>query len=102
MLSMMNLNIDTFIDDLLKGDQKAEKEAHEIYQKQKTPIVKIMFEKLKSPTFEGHQRAQFHLGCLYERGDDDQPPNYKDAFKYYQLSADQGDSDAQCHMGHLY
>ena len=46
-------------------------------------------------------QAQFNLGNKYAKGDG-VPQDYQEAFKWYRLSAEQGDADAQSNLGLMY
>ncbi|KAF9349182.1 hypothetical protein BGX26_012506 [Mortierella sp. AD094] len=45
----------------------------------------------------GHAGAQYHLGCIYEKGQ-----NYIKAVEWYQKASSQGNSDAQNVLGDMY
>ncbi len=49
----------------------------------------------------GNRASQFLIGGLYEYGDG-LPQSYKEAFKWYTLSAEQGFSGAQSALGEMY
>jgi len=42
--------------------------------------------------------GQYNLGAMYEKGEG-VPQDYKEAVKWYQLAAEQGDADAQYNLG---
>jgi len=50
---------------------------------------------------QGHAKAQYLLGSMYERGKG-VPQDYKEAVKWYRLSAEQGDASAQFNLGMMY
>jgi TPR repeat protein len=50
---------------------------------------------------QGHPRAQFFLGALFEDGHDI-APNIESALSWYRKSAEQGLADAQYTLGALY
>ena len=49
----------------------------------------------------GDASAQCYLGWMYMEGEG-VPQDYKEAVKWYRLSADQGDADAQYNLGVMY
>ena len=49
----------------------------------------------------GDMRAQFELGEMYETGDG-APPDYKEAVRWYNASAEQGYSEAQFNLGAMF
>jgi uncharacterized protein len=50
---------------------------------------------------EGHARAQYNLGVMYEKGQG-VPQDYKTAVKWYRLAAEQGIASAQYNLGLMY
>jgi TPR repeat protein len=70
-----------------------------------TKVKKFMIERLKqmSDKDNNDSYAQNELGGLYYYGCDNIiEQDYKKAYKYYKLSADQGESEAQYNLGKLY
>jgi uncharacterized protein len=58
--------------------------------------------KLLSPLAQnGHARAQFNLGAMYDQGHG-VAQDYKAAVKWYRLAADQGNAWAQVKLGLMY
>jgi TPR repeat protein len=55
----------------------------------------------RKATEQGHARAQFHFGVLYDFGQGVER-NYTEAAKWYLKAAKQGDADAQNNLGFLY
>ena len=51
---------------------------------------------------EGHPRAQFGLGVIYEAGGDGVAPDVDKAAAWYRRAAKQGLADAQFNLGNLY
>ena len=55
---------------------------------------------------KGDAEAQFYLATLYNRGDDIvggvEKVDFKEAFKWYRLAAEQGHVDAQWRLGLKY
>ena len=45
--------------------------------------------------------AQYNLGVLYTEGKG-VPKNYQESIKWYRLSADQGNAEAQSSLGSMY
>ncbi|MBQ3450201.1 MAG: sel1 repeat family protein [Synergistaceae bacterium] len=58
-------------------------------------------EELKSRSENGDGRADFELGQKYHHGDGVKQ-DYKEAFKYYMRSAEQGYDGAMCNIGLMY
>ncbi len=50
---------------------------------------------------QGHSRAQFYLGRMYERGEA-VPQSSDEAFRWHSKAAESGDADAQYALAHLY
>ena len=61
----------------------------------------IPLEKTKRLANAGDASAQCNLGWMYMEGEG-VPQDYKEAVKWYRLSADQGDADAQYNLGVMY
>ena len=50
---------------------------------------------------QGHAKAQYNLGVMYEKGLG-VPQDDKEAVRLYRLAAEQGDADAQYNLGAMY
>lgn len=57
---------------------------------------------LEKSAKQKYSNAQFSLGRIYQDGDDNVPKDCKRAFEYYTLAANQGNSNAQNHLGICY
>ena len=50
---------------------------------------------------QGHAKAQYNLGVMYERGDG-VPQDHKEAVRLYRLAAEQGNAKAQFNLRFMY
>jgi TPR repeat protein len=62
---------------------------------------KLAIARLKPLAERGGARAQWYLGNMYEQGRGVQQ-DYREATRWYLMSAEQGDADSQSHLGYLY
>lgn len=60
------------------------------------------FDAFKSSAEQGNERGQLSLANFYILGRPGIPQNYTEAFKYYTLSADQGNVEAINNLGYMY
>lgn len=51
---------------------------------------------------QGHRSAQYFLGFLYLKGDEDGARNYLEAARWFRKAAEQGYGDAQLRLGAMY
>ena len=58
-------------------------------------------QRIISSALQGNADAQNDLGVMYQNGEG-VPQDYKEAVKWYRLSAEQGDDGAQQHLGNMY
>ena len=72
-----------FADDLQDGFDAYDRADYKAAHKFLLPLVE-----------QGDVKAQFHLGKMYQDGQGG-PQDYKEAIKYFRLSAEQGNADAQ-------
>ncbi len=56
---------------------------------------------LRKAAEQGHARAQFNLGCMYDRGQG-VPKDDCEAARLFKLSADKGNSHGQNNLGFFY
>lgn len=59
------------------------------------------FRVMKYQAEQGHERAQYNLGSMYESGQGTER-NYNEAFKWYQKSAEQGNIKSQNNLALMY
>jgi TPR repeat protein len=62
---------------------------------------KLAIARLKPLAERGGARAQHYLGSMYEDGYEVKQ-HYREAIRWYLMSAEQGDADSQSHLGFLY
>lgn len=68
----------------------------------KAPIIIDLLESVKMKAKNGDLSSQLYLGFCYATGDGGCPQNYKLAFKWNELAAQQGSADGQMTMGKMY
>ena len=61
----------------------------------------MTFEETKKQAEQGNAHAQSNLGELYEKGEG-VPQDYKEAVKWFRLSAGQGDVEGELNLGMMY
>jgi TPR repeat protein len=54
----------------------------------------FLFKQIRKAADQGHAKAQYNLGVMYEKGEGVQQ-NYSEALKWYKKAADQGHAGAQ-------
>ena len=59
------------------------------------------FTKFRSAARQGHARAEFYLGVMYQNGKG-VTQDYKEAVRWYTLAAKKGEDRAQNNLGNMY